>query len=119
MWQMARSRPSLVIAFVLALALAAFFGGRIVVRAIYWANPAHHNQTIQGWMTVGYIGRSWGVDPEELDRLAGFPLPDEKGRPQPLVEIARDRGVSVDVVIAEAEAALAALLAQRPEKANP
>ncbi len=118
MWQLARTRPRLVFAFVLALALAAFFGGRIVVRAVYWANPAHHNQAIEGWMTVGYIGKSWGIDPLELDALAGLPKPDVKGHPQPLVEIARDRGVAVDVVIAEAEAALQTLLAKKPKDAD-
>jgi hypothetical protein len=111
MWQLARTRPRLVLAFVLALALALFFGGRIAVRAIYWANPAHHNQAIEGWMTAGYIGRSWGVDPAALDALAGLPLPSVKGHPQPLVEIAADRGVPVAEVIAEVEAALKVLQA--------
>lgn len=119
MWQLARARPRLVLAFVLALALALFFGGRIVVRAVYWANPAHHNQTIEGWMTAGYIGRSWGVDPVELDRLAGLPLPSVKGHPQPLVEIAADRGVPVAVVIADVEAALKGLLAAQDGAKTP
>lgn len=111
MWQLARARPRLVMAFALAVALALFFGGRIAVRAIYWANPTHHNQAIEGWMTAGYIGRSWGVDPAELDALAGLPLPSVKGHPQPMVEIAADRGVPVAVVIAEVEAALKVLQA--------
>jgi len=112
MWQLARARPRLVMAFVLTVALALFFGTRIAVRAIYWANPAHHNQAIEGWMTAGYIGRSWGVDPAELDALAGLPLPSVKGHPQPLVEIAADRGVPVAALIADVEAALKVLKAQ-------
>ena len=30
---------------------------------------------IAPWMTVGYIGRSWGLDPVEIDTRAGLPLP--------------------------------------------
>ena len=77
----------------LACAVTLFFGARFVSQAIYWSDPAHHNQAVQGWMTVGYIGRSWSLDPRQLDALANLPLPEIKGRPQPLVEIARDRGV--------------------------
>ncbi len=118
MWHLARARPKLVLAFVLAVLAMGFFGGRILVRAVYWANPAHHNQTVEGWMTVGYIAKSWGVDPMALDALAGLPKPEVKGHPQPLVEIARDRGVAVDVVIGQTEAALQALLAQKPKDAG-
>jgi acyl dehydratase len=50
-----KQRPLLVSAFVLACALTLFFGGRLVVQTIYWANPAHHNQQVQGWMTVGSV----------------------------------------------------------------
>jgi hypothetical protein len=104
-----KQRPLLVSAFVLACALTLFFGGRLVVQTIYWANPAHHNQQVQGWMTVGYIARSWHVKAPELDALAGLPGPAAKGHPQPLSEIARDRGVALSQVIAEVEAAIAQL----------
>ena len=50
-------------------------------------------------MTVGYVARSWGLDPRELDALAGLPTPDVKGHSQPLSEIAQDRDVPVEVVI--------------------
>jgi hypothetical protein len=117
MWQLARARPGLVIAFVLAALLTVFLGGRIIARAIYWEN--HQNQAIQGWMTLGYIARSWGVDSLELAALAGFGQPAEKGHPQPLIDIARDRGVALAAVIAQTEAALQTLLAQNPARHNP
>lgn len=105
-----RSHPVLVSVLVLSLLLALFFGGRFVVRAVYW--ESHRQEPVAGWMTVGYVGRSWGFDPREIDRVAGLPLP-ENGRPFTLEEIARDRGVPVAEVIAEVEAALAKLQAER------
>src|SRR3989338_4750661 len=101
-----RQRPYLVSAFLLACAVTLFFGARFVTKAVYWADPAHHNQAVQGWMTVGYIGKSWNIDPRRLDELAKLPL----------VEIARDRGVSVETVIAEVEAALAILQSEKPQE---
>lgn len=114
MLQLWRARPVLMSSFLLACAVTLFFGVRFVSQAIYWSDPTHHNQSVQGWMTVGYIGRSWSLDPRRLDALAGLPLPETKGRPQPLVEIARDRGVPVDQVIAEVEAAIALMRQQAP-----
>lgn len=113
MWQLWRARPILTSAFVLAAALMVFFAGRIAVRTLYWANPAHHNQTLAPWMTVGYIARSWDVKPTDLDALAKLPPPTIKGHPQPLIEIARDRGVPTAQLITEVQAALTVLIAQR------
>lgn len=104
-----RSHPVLVSVLVLSLLLAVFFGGRFVMRAIYW--EAHREEPVAGWMTVGYVGRSWGFDPREIDRVAGLPLPE--GRPFTLEEIARDRGVPVAEVVAQVEAALEVLRAER------
>lgn len=103
-----RSHPVLVGVLVLSVLLALFFGGRFAVRAIYW--ETHREEPVAGWMTVGYVGRSWGFDPREIDRVAGLPLPE--GRPFTLDEIARDRGVPVAEVIAQVEAALEQLRAE-------
>lgn len=61
-------------------------------------------------MTVSYIGRSWDLNPRIIDEAAGLPLP-EDGHPFTLAEITRTRGVSIETVIAEVEAALATLRA--------
>lgn len=107
-----RQRPVLVSAFGLAVALTMFFAVRLVVQGIYWANPAHHNQQVRDWMTIGYIARSWDLPPPKLDGLTGFAGPKVKGHPQTLREIAADRGVPVAQVIAETEAAIAQLKAE-------
>jgi hypothetical protein len=104
-----RKRPILTSAFLLACAVTLFFAGRLVFFTVYWST--HREMPVQAWMTVGYVARSWGLDPRGLDAAAGLPVPEEKGRPQPLAEIARDRGVPVTEVIAEVEAAIAALKA--------
>ena len=104
-----RQRPWLTSAFVLACGVTLFFAGRFVVYTAYWAT--HREMTVEPWMTVGYVARSWGLDPRELDETAGLPAPEVKGKPQPLSEIARDRGVPVAQVIGEVEAAIAMLRA--------
>jgi hypothetical protein len=109
-------RPVLTFAFLLACALTLFFAGATVWRGVYWA--MHREEPVSAWMTVGYIGRSWGLDPREIDAVAGLPLPKVKGYPQPLSEIAKDRGVPVEDVIADVEAALEVLRAD-DRKAGP
>jgi hypothetical protein len=109
--QLWRARPILTSAFLLACAVTAFFAGATLYRASYWA--AHREEPLSAWMTVGYVGRSWGVDPRELDARAGLPLPEERGHPMTLAEIARDRGVPVETIIADVEAAIKALRAEK------
>lgn len=106
--RLGRKHPFLVAAFVLAVALSIFLAGRIVLRAVYWAQ--HAELAVEGWMTPGYVARSWGLEPRALAAAAGLPLP-ERGAAQTLAQIARDRGVPVAEVIAEAEAAIAILRA--------
>ena len=99
-------RSHLALVSVVVASLALFFAGHFAARAVWFAQP--REQAVAGWMTVGYVGRSWGFDPREIDARAGLPLP-EKGRPFTLEEIARDRGVPM----ADVEAALEALRAGR------
>lgn len=104
-----RARPWLTSAFLLACAVTLFFAGRFTVFTIYWAT--HREMPIEPWMTVGYVARSWGLNPRDLDAAAGLPPPQVRGHPLPLSEIAEDRGVPVEQVIAEVEAAVARLRA--------
>jgi hypothetical protein len=124
MKQIFRAHPYAATGFVLATAVTLFFVVRILVSAIYWANPAHHNETVKPWMTVGYIGTSWHLEPAEIDALAGLPGPkDGTGKshhgPWTLQQIADARGVPVADVINEVNAALAKLQADQALKAVP
>ena len=103
MRQLWRRHPMTILAFGLALALSVFFATRLVRRLIYWSDPTHQNQTVEGWMTLGYIGRSWGVEPQSL----GLPVT----RGQPLIAIARDQGVPLDVIVTQLTKTLATLKA--------
>lgn len=100
-----RRQPIATTAFVLALVLALFFGVRLVSRAIYWSDPAHIHQPPEAWMTLGYLGRSWHVDPAELAAVLDLDPAARRGRR--LEEIAADQGVPVQTVIDRLTARLA------------
>jgi hypothetical protein len=102
--------PLLTSAFALALLVTLFFGGRLIVSAIYWS--AHQQEAVRPWMTVGYVGRSWGVQPRRIDEVAGLPVP-VNGKPLTLEDIAQQRGVPVQEIIEQVEAAIATLQAEK------
>lgn len=107
-----RRHPRLVLAFGLALSLTLFFLGNIVWQAVYWSN--HREMAVQPWMTVGYVGKSWGLPPHRIDEVAGLPQP--KDHPMTLIEIADQRGLPVSEVIAQVQAAVAQLQAEELSK---
>ncbi|HDZ74839.1 MAG TPA: hypothetical protein ENH55_19115 [Aurantimonas coralicida] len=91
-----RAHRMLLIAFLVGLALTGFFLVRTVVSTVYWADPAHYEQTIEGWMPVRYVARSWDVPPKVLEEA--LDLRTEEGRRLTIAEIAAERGVSVDQI---------------------
>ena len=92
--------------FVGGAAVALFFAARLVVFTLYWSDPAHRQQTPDGWMTPGYIARSWHVPREDLSRHLGLePGPDTH---LTLAEIAGARGIPVETLLNEVAAFLAA-----------
>jgi hypothetical protein len=108
MKQLFKSHPYATSGFVLACVVTLFFMVRIVASGIYWADPAHHNETVKPWMTVGYIAKSWKLDPREIDAAAGLPSPEGHG-PWTMKEIAKSRGVEVDAVIKQVNDTIAIL----------
>ena len=111
MKQVFRDHPYAASGFLLAAAVTLFFTIRVTVSAIYWADPAHHNETVKPWMTVGYIAKSWDLDPYEIDRITGLPMPDGRG-PRTLQEVADERGVPIEEIISQVNAALALMKAE-------
>lgn len=95
-----------------ALLASAFFGARAVLFTVYWGDPARREQQIAPWMTPGYIAHSWRVPREVVFDALGAPVPPSRG-PMNLEELAALNGVSVDELIAEAEAAIAAFRAEQ------
>lgn len=87
-----RDNRLLVSAFVLALAVMAFFAVRTLAFWVYWADPAHRNQAIEPWMTPRYIAHSWQVPPQ----VVGDALALGRGGPRITIsELAEDRDVPV------------------------
>ncbi|MFD2175359.1 hypothetical protein [Rhodobacter lacus] len=109
------------IGFVLAATLAAFFGGRIIVRTIYWANPEHHRQMPEGWMTPGYIARSWRLKIEDVDAVLGIENgPELVGSGPPTLErIARALDVPLSDLIDRLEVVLPDLAQPAPPRPDP
>lgn len=85
-----------------AVAVAVFFAVRLVAFWIYWADPSHRNVSPESWMTPGYVAMSWDVPREVVGAALGL----EPGRRQTLDDIAADRGVAVEVLLAELQVAL-------------
>ncbi len=110
-----RRHPLLVSAFVLFTLLALVFAGRLAFRLSYWST--HQNETVAEWMTIGYVGHSWHLDPRAIDAAAGLPPP--AGHPLTLAEIAAERGVPVERIIADVEAAIAKLQAEEHGNRTP
>ena len=93
---------------VLAVALVAclFFGARA---AVFWYDRpplAVLEQPVQAWMTPRYVSRTWRIPPELVSEALSAPRPPPDG-PMSLRDLAEYRGVTVEQVLAEAEALVA------------
>jgi putative salt-induced outer membrane protein YdiY len=74
--------------FVIATILTLFFSARAIMFVIYWNDPAHVNQPLERWMTLGYIARSYDVSREDL--AAELQVSPAIGRPANLDRLARE-----------------------------
>lgn len=101
-----RKHPVLTGAFVIAALLTAMFAVRMVMFTVYWSDPAHRDQSLQGWMTPGYIAQSWDVPREDV--LAAIATPDTSGKRKSLDEISVESGISLTDLTTRIEAAIAA-----------
>lgn len=99
-----RHHRAALIAMGLALGAAVFFAVRLTLCTIYWANPAHRDQPIAGWMTPGYVARSRDVDPATI-RAA---LPVRPAARSTLAEIAERTSIPLPILIAHIEDAIRA-----------
>ncbi|TXH99510.1 MAG: hypothetical protein E6Q76_19800, partial [Rhizobium sp.] len=55
--------PRLASALLVASALTLFFAARFFYGVVYWSQ--HHEEPIRPWMTVGYVGKSWDLNPRK------------------------------------------------------
>ena len=80
-----------------------------MIGVIYWSQ--HQKETIRPWMTIGYVGKSWGLKPHEIDLRAGLPHP--PNHPLTLTEIAKIQGIPVEDVIKNVESTVATMKAEQ------
>ncbi|WP_323771889.1 hypothetical protein [Antarctobacter sp.] len=104
MW---REAPLLSGAFVLACAFTLFFAGRFVMGAIFWADPAHRDVPPAPWMTPRFVAHSWHLPPDLVADALALSQDRREGRIT-LGQLAAERGVPVETLIAELETAIAA-----------
>lgn len=103
-------RRGLVAGFVLAAALAVFFGVRLFHGASLWDQAPPQDPVIAGWMTPRFVMRAWDTPPEVIAEALNLDQ-DGIGRRMTLAELAKDRGDTTDALIADLEAAIAAFRA--------
>ena len=103
MWrEMWREHRFLSVLFAGLVAIAVLFTARSVMFAVYWADPAHEDQALAGWMTPRYVAHSWSLPPERLKPIVN---PDGTFAPRrTLSEIARAEGIPLEELIARIEA---------------
>lgn len=105
------SRTVLRAGLVIALIVAAFFGVRLLVMALYWSDL--REPQLEGWMTLGVVARSWDVERDGLAEALGLEV--DPGRRLTLAEIAAGSGRP----LAEVEALIAAEIAAQRGAAEP
>ncbi len=64
-----------------------FFAVRLLMFTVYWADPEHRGQPLEGWMTPGYVAHSYDLSPEVVRDALELDPGDEKRRT--LAEIAK------------------------------
>ena len=100
------------IAFALALMVAGGFAVNLTVAAIYWSS--HREEPLQGWMTLGYVERSWGLPMRSLAVPLDMPKPspDARGRPKTIAVHAAERGLTTAEFIGQIYSAIDTVRAQ-------
>ena len=106
-----RHHRTALLAFAAALLITLFFAIRFTASAIYWSDPAHRDLAPQGWMTPGFVARSWDIPRDEIAGMLGLSTDAKRG--QTLAEIAAARDEPVETFLTGLAAALAAARTDR------
>jgi hypothetical protein len=91
--------------FLLAVGVMLFFAVRSIMFAVYWADPAHREEPIAGWMTPRYVAHSWAVPPTVIREALA--IPPETYR-LTVKDLAEERGVPTEEIVRKIETAIAA-----------
>lgn len=89
---------------ILSVLATGFFAARGVVQFVYWSDPAHRDQTLQPWMPVGFVARSYGLQRDALAAELGLSL--SSNRRVTLESLAAMRGQTFEDLADDVEAAI-------------
>ncbi|EKF41068.1 hypothetical protein NA8A_17905 [Nitratireductor indicus C115] len=92
----------LFIAFCIALLITLLLALRTVAFYAYWST--HRAVPIEDWMTIGYVARSWEVEPDALRRSLG--LDDQTRDRRSIARLAAERGVPAGVLLEDVRKAV-------------
>lgn len=113
LWSVA---PTATVILAVSLAAGLYFAGS-TIHFLMTRPPIAPEQPVATWMTPRYVSHSWRVPRNVLFDAIDFPRPPPDG-PMSLAQLADLRGVPVEQVIAEAEAAIAAHRALEAPKSD-
>ncbi len=100
--------PIATVLLALAIVASIYFGARSATHPM----RVEREQSVAAWMTPRYIARSWSIPPDVIQNALDVPQLRPNG-PISLRQLAELRGVSVEQIIAEAEAAISAFRQDR------
>ena len=97
---------------ILAAGLVAliWFGGRFVSEVLYFADPAHREQPLAGWMSPRYVAKSWELPPDVVAEVMQL-TPGH--RHITLDQVAAGQNITIEDLQKRVEAAKAKLEAER------
>ncbi len=102
-------------AFLIVVGFTVSWAVRATTIAIYW--QYHQDESIEGWMTVGYVAHSYHVPPHLLFHSLG--LPHKPPDPRPLTDIAYAQNLTMDETRAKLQDAIIHARPPYPEPSPP
>lgn len=91
-----RRHRLLVLAFIAALLVTAFFAVRLLAFTVYWADPAHRAQPVEGWMTPRYVAHSYNLSHDVVRDVLDLDAGDGKRRT--LAEITKTSDLTLEEI---------------------
>ena len=107
-----RNQRIILIAFIVAVGTAGYFGIKSASAYVYWMDPAHQDQRIEGWMTPRYIANSYKI-PRDVLGEALFLSTEAPKRPTKLSTIASENGLTLEELQDRIDSATAAHRAEK------
>lgn len=97
------------------LLVGVWLGVRLASDMLYFADPAHREQTLAGWMTPRYVAKSWDLPPDIVAEVLDLP---RDHRRITIDELAARTGTTIAQLQARIAAAKADFEARRPSPAD-